>query len=133
MVLTTSNPPIGDSAPAQARAVYQPIELPVTATMSTSWMARKSRQGGGIDQRAGIVAAAVAGKAVGACIKGGQGFLPQCRAGLIEGGDQRRVAMPGKCSDFGRVIGATSGADDNGGFHGIAAATMLSADGMVAA
>ena len=35
MVLTTVNPSIAETAPAQASAEYQPIELPVTATRLT--------------------------------------------------------------------------------------------------
>ena len=42
MVLTTSNPFCAVKAPAQASAEYQPIELPVTAKISTSVIAAKS-------------------------------------------------------------------------------------------
>jgi hypothetical protein len=42
MVLTTSNPASGESAPAQASAEYQPIELPVTATSLTPCSAMAS-------------------------------------------------------------------------------------------
>jgi hypothetical protein len=42
MVLTTVKPSSGVSAPAQASAEYQPIELPVTATSSMPFRLRRS-------------------------------------------------------------------------------------------
>jgi hypothetical protein len=53
---------LGVSAPAQASAEYQPIELPVTATTTSTlrFDRQEIAQRRGIDQPAGIVAPRVA-------------------------------------------------------------------------
>ena len=92
----------------------------------------------GIDQRACVVAARMAGHGVGGrAVQSGQRFLSQGGAAGIERRHQPRIReMARQRAQLGLGIGATAGADDDGGFHfsiSKAAAVMLSALGIVAA
>ena len=95
-------------------------------------------EGGGVDQRRGVVAARVFGDGIGGgAVQRSQGFLAKFGAAGVESGQQRAVLeMPRKGAKFGLAVSAATGADDHGGSHfsnASAAATISSADGMVAA
>jgi hypothetical protein len=82
------------TAPAQASAVYQPIELPVTAATSkrVAVDGEEIGVGGGEDERRGDVAARVQGRAeaVGAVSSERVGW-PRSARSAVEGRDQLRL------------------------------------------